>query len=258
MKNFIIYTLFSYALCFYLFLTPLAECGETEEEIIVSAASSLTNVFKDIAKSFEESHKGLKIILNFAGSGSLLYQIATGAPVDVFASADQVTMDQAQEKKLIITETRKNFVRNALVLIVPKRSDIALNSINDLTEPHIKRIALGNPATVPAGSYTKEALVNHGLWDKLSDKYIFGNHVRQVLDYTSRGEVSIGFVYSTDALIAQEKVRVVSEVTKHTPVLYSIAVVQSTKQKESARSFIDFTGTSEAREIFKKHGFKTP
>jgi molybdate transport system substrate-binding protein len=256
MKSITLRIVFSCVITLFLVLTPCGICAE--EELILSSAASLTNVFKDIAESFEESHKGMKIHLNFASSGALLHQIAKGAPVDIFASADQKTMDMAQEKNLIDRETRKNFVENELVLIVPKKSDIVLKDINDLAQPSVKRIALGNPLTVPAGRYAQESLVNHGLWDKLSDKYIFGNHVRQVLDYVNRGEVDAGFVYLTDAKVAREKVRTHLVVTKHAPVLYSIAIIQSTHQKELAQSFLVFIETPKAREIFKKYGFKSP
>ena len=104
-----------------------------EQELIVSAAASLTNAMKEAAGQFETTHPGTKIRCNFAASGSLLQQIAHGAPVDVFAAADQKTMNQAQEKGLIVPASRKNFVSNSLVLIVPLDSQMALGGLKDLT-----------------------------------------------------------------------------------------------------------------------------
>ncbi len=134
-----------------------------DQELIVSAAASLTNAMKEVSAQFEKTHPGAKILCNFAASGSLLQQMAKGAPVDVFAAADQKTMNQAQEKKLIVPDTRKNFVSNRLVLIVPMDSTLTLSGLKDLTRPEVKRIGVGNPATVPAGRYAKQALEKAGL-----------------------------------------------------------------------------------------------
>lgn len=228
------------------------------QELTVSAAASLTNALKEVAGQFEKTHPGTKVVCNFAASGVLLQQMAKGAPVDVFAAADQKTMNQAQEKKLIIPATRKNFVSNRLVLIVPLDSKLSLSGLKDLTGPQVQRIAVGTPATVPAGRYTQEALEKAGLWDKLSPKFILAESVRQVLDYVGRGEVDTGFVYSTDAAIAKGKVKVIQAVTEHAPILYPIAVTESTDKKPLAQSFADFVLSPAAQETFSKFGFGKP
>ncbi|MFZ5450483.1 MAG: molybdate ABC transporter substrate-binding protein [Thermodesulfobacteriota bacterium] len=225
------------------------------QELIVSAAASLTNALKEVAVAYEKAHSDIKIVCNFAASGVLLQQMAQGAPVDLFAAADQKTMNQAQEKKLILPATRKNFVTNRLVLIVPMDSQLTLGSLQDLTKPGIKRVAVGSPATVPAGRYSKQALVKAGLWEKLTPKYIMAESVRQVLDYVRRGEVDIGFVYSTDAAIAKGKVKIILAVTEHAPILYPIAVTSSTGKKDAAQKFLDFVLSPAAQAIFKKYGF---
>ena len=228
------------------------------QELIVSAAASLTNAMKEVSAQFEKTHPGDKILCNFAASGSLLQQMAKGAPVDVFAAADQKTMNQAQEKKLIVPDTRKNFVSNRLVLIVPMDSKLTLSGLKDLTRPEVKRIGVGNPATVPAGRYAKQALEKAGLWDQLSPRFILAESVRQVLDYVRRGEVDAGLVYSTDAAIAKGKVKVVQTVTEHAPILYPIAVTVSTDKKTLAQSFVDFVLSPPAQEIFHRFGFGKP
>ena len=226
-----------------------------DQELIVSAAASLTNALKEVAGQFEKTHPGTKILCNFAASGSLLQQMAHGAPVDVFASADQETMNQAQEKGLIVPASRKNFVSNSLVLIVPLDSPLAVGGLKDLTKPEVKRVAVGNPATVPAGRYTKEALVKAGLWDKLMPKFIMAASVRQVLDYVGRGEVDTGFVYSTDAASARGKVKVLQTVAGHAPILYPLAITAATGKKAQAQSFLEFILSPAAQKIFKKYGF---
>jgi molybdate transport system substrate-binding protein len=229
--------------------------AHAEEDLIVSAAASLTNAFGEIGKKFEIGNPGVKVISNFAASGPLLQQIEQGAPVDVFASADQTTMDQAQEKNLVLPWTRKDFASNSLVLIVPMEAKNPIKTLEDLKMKAAARISLGNPETVPAGRYAKEVLMNNGLWEGLLPKFIFGNSVRQVLDYVSRGEVDAGFVFTTDAIQMKDKVRIVLTAEKHKPILYPIAVVAVSQRKELARKFIDFVQGKEGQEILSQFGF---
>ncbi len=228
------------------------------QELTVSAAASLTNAFPEIGKSFEQQHPGTKVIFNFAASGPLLQQIAQGAPVDVFASADQKTMNQAQEKGLIVPASRKNFVSNTLVLIVPQDSKLALSGLKDLASPAVKRVAVGNPATVPVGRYAQEALTQAGLWEALQPKLIMGESVRQVLDYVSRGEVDAGFVFATDAAIAKGKVKTVAEVQGHQPIVYPVALVAASQKKALAQEFLNFLSAPESVAILSKYGFGKP
>ena len=229
-----------------------------QEELIVSAAASLTNAFTDIGKEFENANPGIKVVLNFGASGALLQQIDKGAPVDVFASADQKTMDQALEKKLMVPDTRKDFVSNGLVLIVPKGSKFLIKAAKDLTLKEVTRISLGNPDSVPAGRYTQEALKNEGLWETLSPKFIYGESVRQVLDYVSRGEIDAGFVFATDAIVAKDKVEVVSAVQNHKPILYPIAVIEASRKKEAAQRFVAFVMSQKGQQILAQYGFGKP
>jgi len=228
------------------------------QELTVSAAASLTNAFPEIGKSFEQQHPGTKVIFNFAASGPLLQQIAQGAPVDVFASADQQTMNQAQEKGLIVPASRKNFVGNTLVLIVPQDSKLTLTGPKDLVLPAVKRVAMGNPVTVPAGRYAQEALTQEGVWEAVQPKLILGESVHQVLDYVSRGEVDAGFVFATDAAIAKGKVKTVAKVQGHQPIVYPVALVAATQQKALAQEFLNFLFAPESVAILSKYGFAKP
>jgi molybdate transport system substrate-binding protein len=229
-----------------------------EQELTVSAAASLTNGFPEIGKKFESANPGTKVIFNFAASGPLLQQIEQGAPVDVFASADQKTMDQAKEKNLILNDSCKDFVSNKLVLIVPTASKLSTKSVQDLSSKGVTRLALGKPETVPVGRYTQEALTNEGLWESLSSKFIPGDSVRQVLDYVSRGEVDAGFVFATDAAIAKDKVHIVATMEKLKPIVYPVAVVAATQKKELSQRFIVFVLSKEGQEILSHYGFGKP
>jgi molybdate transport system substrate-binding protein len=228
------------------------------QELTVSAAASLTNAFPEIGKRFEQQHPGTKVIFNFAASGPLLQQIAQGAPVDVFASADQKTMNQAQEKGLIVPASRKNFVSNTLALIVPQDSKLEVSGLKDLARPEVKRVALGNPASVPVGRYTQEALTKAGLWEELQPKLIMGESVRQVLDYVSRGEVDAGFVFATDAAIAKGKVKLVTAVQGHQPIVYPVALVSASSKQVLGQEFLNFLFAPESVAIFSKYGFGKP
>jgi len=226
------------------------------QEILVSAAASLTNAFTDIGKVFESANPNVKVSFNFAASGALFQQIVQGAPVDVFASADLETMNKVKGKGVVDASSIKNFAGNKLVLIAPKGS--AVNALNDLTGEPIKRIAIGKPETVPVGKYTKDALDKAGMWGALEPKFIYAESVRQVLDYVSRGEVDAGFVYTTDAAIAADKVSVACEVRGHKPVVYPIAVVSTGKNPGVAGKFIAYVLSDKGQAVLTKYGFTKP
>lgn len=227
-------------------------------ELTVSAAASLTNAFRELAPLYEAKHPDTKVQLNFAGSGALLQQIAKGAPVDVFASADQITMNQAQEQGLIKADQRSDFVSNSLVVIVPVQSSATPASLKDMTKPAYERIAIGLPASVPVGRYTKAVLEKAGLWAAIEPKMIGAQNVRQALDYVARGEVDAGFVYATDAAIMPDKVKVAFTAPTEAPILYPIAPVASGANPDAAKRFVDFVHTDEAQAVLAKYGFGKP
>lgn len=227
-------------------------------ELMVSAAASLTNAFRDIGRRFEQQHPGTVVRFNFAASGILLQQLRQGAPADVFASADQATMDRAAAEKLVDGLTRRNFAANSVVLVAPARGWPDLATLQDLLSPAVERIGVGKPATVPVGGYTKQALEAAGLWTPLEAKFILADSVRQVLDYVGRGEVDAGFVYRTDAALARDKARVVLTVAGHAPVLYPVAATPESRSPGLARSFIDFLFSEPGREALRRYGFENP
>ena len=227
-------------------------------DITVSAAASLTNAFKEIGAAYEKEHAGDKVLFNFAASDPLVQQISKGAPVDVFASADQEAMDKADGLKLLAAGTRKNFALNSLVLIVPNAGTHAIKGPADLQQAAITRVTMGNPASVPVGRYTKAALEQAKLWSALEAKMIYGTSVRQSLDYVSRGEVDAGFVYATDAAIVKDKVKVVATVPTETPVSYPIAVIAAGPQAAAGRRFADYVLAPAGQAILAKYGFGRP
>lgn len=229
-------------------------------ELTVSAAASLTDAFKQIGQAYEAQHPGVKVLLNFGASGALLQQIAKGAPVDVFASADEETMDKAQQQSLIVTATRQVFAQNSLVLIVPTDGKVALKALADLGQADVQRVAVGNPASVPVGRYTKRALEAANLWTLVEGKMISASTVRQALDYVARGEVDAGFVYSTDATIMKDKVRVAFDVPLDMAIRYPVAVTTASTgaNADEAARFIAYVQSPAGQQVLGKFGFRKP
>ena len=228
------------------------------KELTVSAAISLKNAFEEIGKLYEVKHAGTKVFFNFGASGDLARQIEGGAPADVFASAAQKDMDDIAAKGYILTGSRVDFARNIVVLITPKPGEV--KSFMDLTSDRLKRIAAGNPKTVPAGRYAAEVFDYYKIAGLIKDKLIYAENVRQVLDYVARGEVDAGIVYATDAAVRSGETHVVTEApaASHKPVVYPIAVAKGTKNESDAKSFIEMVRSEQGSAVLKKYGFRIP
>ncbi len=239
-------------------LLALSSTAAHAADLTVSAAASLTNAFRELAPAFEAQNPGTKLLFNFGASDALLAQIAKGAPADVFASADQESMDRADAQKLLVAGTRRNFAANSLVMIVPSDSTLALATPADLQKPAVRRVAIGKPAGVPVGRYTQGALEAAGLWAAVEPKAIMAQSVRQALDYVARGEVEAGFVYATDASILKDRVKVVATLPTRTPIAYPVAAVAGSPNPGGARRFLDFIGGPAAQTVLTRHGFGKP
>lgn len=230
--------------------------GGEEGQITVAAAISLKDAFLSMAKLYQE-RTGDKVNFSFGASGKLMRQIEAGAPVDVYASAGQREMNDLQSKGLVEVATRADFARNSLAIVVPAGSALKLSAVEDLGRPDVKRISIGNPATVPAGMYAEQMLVRAQLWKKLQPRLIFAENVRQVLDYVERDEVSAGIVYSTDVGIAHGRVQVAARAPDGTygPILYPIAKIKGSPHQGAAREFVRFVLGTEGQRALKKFGF---
>lgn len=206
---------------------------------------------------YQEQVPEVELIFNFGSSGSLQRQIEQGAPADVFISAAARQMDVLEVQGLLLPETRFDWVVNRLVGITPA-AKTTLTTAQDLTRPDIEQIALGEPTSVPAGSYAQQALTSLDLFEELSPKLIFGKDVRQVLNYVETGNVDAGLVYQTDALISDKvKVALVFPPETHDPIVYPVAVIADSSNPEAARAFTAFLRGEEVREIMTQFGFET-
>jgi molybdate transport system substrate-binding protein len=165
-------------------------------------------------------------------------------------------MDDLAGAEYVDGNTRKNFAGNTLVVIVPPGSNLI--SLPGLADEKVKKVAVGNPKTVPAGQYTEQAFNNLHLIPDIQSKLVYAEDVRQVLDYVIRGEVDAGFVYASDASSAGSKVKVGTAVPEnlYSPIQYPIAVIRESRQKQAAQQFIDLVLSADGQSILAKHGFR--
>ncbi len=237
-------------------LIGIAALAAQAAELTVSAAASLSDAFRDIGPLFEAAHPGRSLHFNFGASGALLVQIANGAPADVFVSADQETMDQAQARGLV--KARRDLLSNRLVVIVPAGANAAPKTLADLAGPGFARVAIGLPASVPVGRYTKHALEAAGLWVAVEPKMVGAINPRQAMDYVARGEVDAAFVYATDAALMPGKVKVAFAVPTPQPVRYPVATLAGAPNPADAARFVDFLFAPAAQAVLARRGFGRP
>jgi molybdate transport system substrate-binding protein len=223
----------------------------------VSAAASLTDALTQINKLYTHEHPGTTIIPNFASSGTIQQQIENGAPCDVFISAATTQMDNLDKKGLLWPGTRRNLLINNLVLIVPATSTLDIRSIGGLTSDKVKRIAVGDPTSVPAGTYAKQAFDLLGISAALQPKLVLGGTVRQVLTYVETGDVDAGMVFVTDALTT-DKVRVIASAPQeiNAAIAYPVAIIKSSPNPPAAGEYIDFLKGPVGESIFEVYGFR--
>jgi molybdate transport system substrate-binding protein len=232
-----------------------AQATAHADEILVSAAASLTDALKDIGRAYQLKGRH-KILLTLGPSNFLARQIDEGAPVDIFFSADLAQMDLLDKNGRLEPGTRKNLLSNQLVIVVPKDSNLAIAAPKDLLKPEVKKIALADPAAVPVGVYTSKYLTDEGLWDKVKSKTVPVLDVRATLAAVESGNIEAGFVYKTDAAISN-KVRIAYEVPieKGPKITYPVAIVKESKKKDAARDFMNFLLSPASKAMFKKFGF---
>jgi molybdate transport system substrate-binding protein len=229
--------------------------NKSTAEIIVSAAASLQDSLGSIQQLYQKANPSFEVNYNFGSSGSLQQQIERGAPVDIFISAAAKQMDELEKKDLILNETRKNLLKNKLVLIVPKENKI-ISSFKDLATDRVKTFAMGEPESVPAGKYSQEVLNYLKIFDRVRSKAVYGKDVRQVLNYVATGNVDAGIVYLTDTKTS-DRIRIVvaADEKTHSPIVYPVAVVKDSKHIREAKEYISFLASSEAKKILTADGF---
>ena len=228
-----------------------------EQSILVAAAASLKNAYEDeLIPMFEEQYPGVTVEGTYDSSGKLQTQIEEGLEADVFMSAATKQMKALDEEGMIASDTIVNLLENKIVLIVPTGSDSKIDSFEKIGDA--ASIALGDPESVPAGQYAKEALTNLNVWDSIQDKVSFGTNVTEVLNQVAAASADAGIVYATDAASKADQVTVVAEAPEGSlekKVIYPVAVVKATAHEDAAKAFVDFLQTPEAIAVFESYGF---
>ena len=247
------------ALVAFLAMPCAGAAADAEREMAVVAAASLTDVLQEIGAAFR-AKTGLATRFSFAASSALARQIESGAPAQVFVSADVEWIDYLADRKLVDPATRRNVASNALVLIAPADSGMKL----DITPGFALaaalgkgRLALADPGSVPAGRYAKAALTALGAWSSVESRLAPAESVRAALAFVSRGEAPLGIVYRTDARV-DPRVRVVGAFPagSYPPIVYPAAAVAGSGQH--AADFVEYLGSAQAQAIFRRYGFTAP
>lgn len=233
---------------------PKETPAETPVELNISAAASLKEAMTDIQTEFKKVKPNVTLTVNYGASGSLQQQIEQGAPCDIFISAGQSQMKALKDKTLLQDDTVKDLVKNDLVLVGPK--DTTITSISDLNTDKVKKIAVGEPKSVPAGKYADEVFTSLGIKDAVNSKLVFAKDVKEVLAWSTSGNAEVGFVYKSDALSSPDsKIIETIAADKHSPITYPVGVIKATKNLDTAKAFEDFLFTDTSKVIFEKYGY---
>ncbi len=235
--------------------SPSPVVTQSNANLLVSAAASLKEVLEEIKPIYHQSQPNVNISYNFGASGALQQQIEQGAPADIFISAGKKQVDTLEQKGLVVPETRTNLANNRLVLILPKNG-VTITGFSELKTANIKKIAIGEPRSVPAGQYAEQVLKKLAIYNQVQSKLVFANNVRQVLAVVESGNADAGLVYATDARVSQNvRVVVAADAQDHAQIVYPAAVIKRSQQVSAAKGFLQFLSSNEAKTIFKKYGF---
>ena len=234
-----------------------AEAGtDISGTLTLAAAASLEKAYtEELIPMFEEQYPGVKVQGTYDSSGKLQSQIEAGADVDVFFSAALKQMDALKEEGYIAEEASVDLLENRIVLLVPTGKAEGYGSFEDIVNADM--VAIGDPESVPAGQYGKEALENLNLWGEVENQLSFGTNVTEVLNWVAEGSADAGIVYATDAASRADKVTVVAEAPEGSvsKVIYPVAALKEAPNKEAADAFMEFLQTADALAVFETAGF---
>ena len=230
--------------------------NEKKPEIIVAAASDLTPAFEELGRIFEQSHPQ-KVIFSFGSSGMLARQIENGAPMDLFAAANSQYIDDLERKGLIVPGTRAVYARGRITIWTTKDSPLTIEKIEDLIQPGVKRIAIANPEHAPYGTVALEALKTARIWDEIQPRIIYGENIRQTLQFVQTGNVDVAFVALSLSLRTDGRWVLVPQ-ELHRPLDQALGVIKGARHEQAAREFATFINSPQGREIMRNFGFTLP
>ena len=233
-----------------------AETEAVGGTLTLAAAASLEKVFtEELIPMFNEQYPDVVIEGSYDSSGKLQTQIEEGAPVDVFFSAAMKQMTALSEEGMIADDTMVELLENKIVMIVPEGNEDHFSSFEEIVNADM--IAIGDPESVPAGQYAKEALTNLGLWDQVEGRLSLGTNVTEVLNWVAASSAEVGIVYATDAASIADQVSVIAEAPEGScqKVIYPAAMLSGSQNPEASQAFLDFLQTEEAAKVFEAAGF---
>ncbi len=232
------------------------QTSETPRQITVAAASDLGPAFEELGREFEKQ-SGTKVVFSFGSTGMLTRQISNGAPMDVFASANVSFVDDLEKQGLIIPDTRALYARGRITLWTTNDAAFKPAQISDLSRPEVERVAIANPDHAPYGTAAKQALETAGIWEAVKGKLIYGDNVRQTLQFAQTGNVEVAIVALSLSLGSDGRWVLVPE-ELHKPLDQALAVLKSTQHEQEARRFALFINSPPGRTIMRKYGFTLP
>jgi molybdate transport system substrate-binding protein len=243
-------------LCCVTACKDLSQSTNRANELTVAAASDLTPAFEELGREFEAAHK-TKVVFVFGSTGLLTKQIENGAPMDLFAAANVSYIDQLEQKGLIVPGTKAIYARGRITFWTPASSNIRLENIADLARPEVKRVAIANPDHAPYGLAARQALESAGVWDRVKPKLVYGDNIRQTLQYAETGNVDVAIVALSLSMQSNGRWTVIPE-ELHKPIDQALAVIKTTKNEQAARAFATFLLGSQGRAIMQKYGLTLP
>src|SRR6185503_9302753 len=222
-------------------------------ELTVAAAADLTPAFEEIGREFESATK-TRVVFMFGSTGMLTRQIENGAPVDLFAAANVSYVDQLEKEGLIVPGTKAIYARGRITLWTSNESTLRLQGIADLARPEVMRIAIANPDHAPYGLAAKQALESAGIWEQVQPKLVYGDNIRQTLQYAQTGNVEVSIVALSLSIQSNGRWTLIPE-ELHQPIDQGLAVIKTTKNEQAARAFAAFISSPQGKAIMKKYGF---
>lgn len=225
-------------------------------ELTVAAASDLTPAFEEIGRAFESTYK-TKVVFVFGSTGMLTRQIENGAPVDLFAAASMSYLDELDQKGLIIPDSKAIYARGRITLWTPNESTLRLEGIKDLARPEVMRIAIANPDHAPYGLAARQALESAGIWESVKPKLVYGDNIRQTLQYAQTGNVDVAIVALSLSAQSRGRWSLIPE-ELHQPLDQGLAIMKTTRNEKAARDFATFLTGPEGHAVMQKYGFTFP
>ena len=230
-----------------------ATSADHQPDLMVSVASSLSGAMSAIETEFHNRHPEINVRFNYGSSGKLRNQIQQGAPADVFLSASAEDMNLLLKESFVAKDTIVNFAENRLVLVSAKT--IGETDLRQALENATSRIAIGEPASVPVGTFTKNALLDLDLWDIIEDQLIFAKDAKQVLSYVESGNAEMGFVYLSDARVSQKVETLIDVPMSGQEVFYPAGILEKTDNRQAAEYFISFLLSEDGQQLLEDYGF---